>query len=458
MIAPLILLNAVFAMMPSLLIDLILIAADLAGWLTDSSLMPHGYCLKWDPTLVPLHVGSDTAIALSYYTIPAALFIFVRKREDLAYSWIFLLFATFILACGTTHIMEIWTLWQPSYGLEAVVKVVTAVASVVTAIMLWRLLPSAIALPSPAQLQDANTQLGEANARLETVVAKLEEANARLEREVAERRRAEAELERATAALKRSNAELENFASIASHDLQEPLRMVSSFLQLLQRRYADQLDETADEYIDYAVDGASRMQVLIQNLLSYSRVGTRAQPPETVATSDVVGDVLDDLALAIEDHDATVIVGDLPTVQADPIQLRQVFQNLIGNAVKFSGDAPPEVAITAARTAAARTDGGAAPGWRFAVSDNGIGIAAEHAERIFQIFQRLHTRDEYEGTGIGLAMCKKIVERHAGRIWLESEPGDGTTFLFTIPDHPEQDRAAEDPARDVPGTMPPEGA
>ena len=208
-------------------------------------------------------------------------------------------------------------------------------------------------------------------------------------------------------------------------------------LQLLQRRYEGQLDETADEYIGYAVDGASRMKTLIQDLLAYSRIGTRGKAFEPVDMNRAVETVLGDLALAVEETGATIEVGDLPTTLADASQMRQVFQNLIGNAVKFSGDAPPEVAITAARTAAARTDGGAAPGWRFAVSDNGIGIAAEHAERIFQIFQRLHTRDEYEGTGIGLAMCKKIVERHAGRIWLESEPGDGATFYFTLPDEPQ---------------------
>ncbi|MEP0545307.1 MAG: ATP-binding protein [Rhodothermales bacterium] len=423
-------------MTATLPINLLLVAADVFGWLADSSLMPHGYCLRWDPALVSLHVGADTAIALSYYSIPAGLFYFVKKRDDIAYSWIFVLFGIFILACGTTHLMEIWTLWQAKYGLEAVVKVVTAVASVVTAVMLWRLLPAAIALPSPEQLRVANAQLEDANAQLEAAVAKLEEANARLEREVVERRRAEAALETTTVKLQRSNAELEHFASVASHDLQEPLRMVSSFLQLLQRRYADQLDETADEYIEYAVDGAKRMQVLIQNLLAYSRLGTRAEPFESVDTEAVVRDVADDLSVAIEEHGASLTVDDLPTVQADPTQLRQVFQNLIANALKFRGETAPAVRVSAVHTEHVLADDASAEGWRFAVADNGIGIPAEHAERIFRIFQRLHTRDEYEGTGIGLAMCKKIVERHGGRIWFESEPGAGTTFYFTLPLRP----------------------
>ena len=406
--------------------NLILALVDIVGWLTDSSLMPHGYCLRWDPTLVGLHVGADTAIALSYYSIPAGLFYFVRKRDDIAYSWIFVLFGVFILACGTTHIMAIWTLWEAQYGLEAVIKVVTAAASVVTAVMLWRLLPSALALPSPTQLREANT-------RLETAVAELEAANARLEQEVADRRRAEAELALTTAKLQRSNAELENFASVASHDLQEPLRMVTSFLQLLQRRYADKLDETGDEYIAYAVDGASRMQVLIKNLLAYSRVGTRTNPFEPVESREIVRQVEEDLSVAIAEHSGSLTVDHLPAVVADPTQLRQVFQNLIGNALKFNDGTAPRVHVSAEPTDHVLAEEGSPAGWRFGITDNGIGIAPEHAERIFAIFQRLHTRDEYEGTGIGLAMCKKIVERHGGRIWFDSEPGTGTTFYFTIP-------------------------
>ena len=228
--------------------------------------------------------------------------------------------------------------------------------------------------------------------------------------------------------LEERNAELEQFAYVASHDLQEPLRMVSSFLQLLQRRYADQLDETADEYIAYAVDGAKRMQVLIQDLLAYSRVGTRGKPFKPVDVNRTMDDVLTDLGPALEEFGAVVRVDDLPTVSADDTQLRQLLQNLVANAVKFRGEAVPEVHVSAERV---REDDHAV--WRFAVADNGIGIEPQHTERVFQIFQRLHTRDEYEGTGIGLAMCKKIVERHGGRIWFDSEPGTGTTFYFTIP-------------------------
>ena len=248
---------------------------------------------------------------------------------------------------------------------------------------------------------------------------------------------AERAMQRYADDLEERNAELEQFAYVASHDLQEPLRMVSSFLQLLQRRYADELDETADEYIAYAVDGAKRMQVLIQDLLAYSRVGTRGKAFKPVDMNRTMETVLTDLGPAFEEFDADVQVDPLPTVSADETQMRQLLQNLVANAVKFRGDAAPEVRVSAERI---REDD--RPMWRFAVADNGIGIEPHHADRVFQIFQRLHTRDEYEGTGIGLAMCKKIVERHGGRIWFESAPDDGTTFYFTIPGDPPFDKNA----------------
>jgi light-regulated signal transduction histidine kinase (bacteriophytochrome) len=232
------------------------------------------------------------------------------------------------------------------------------------------------------------------------------------------------ELEKSVAELKRSNAELEQFAYVASHDLQEPLRMVASYTQLLAKRYKGQLDADADEFIGYAVDGATRMQRLIQDLLAYSRVTTQCHAFERVNCDEVLEEVLDNLRLAVEEGRAVVAHGSLPTVMVDGRQLGQLFQNLIGNAIKFRGQESPCVHISAER----RNDE-----WLFSVRDNGIGIDPQYAERIFIIFQRLHDREEYPGTGIGLAMCKKIVERHGGRMWVESELGRGATFYFTLP-------------------------
>ena len=222
----------------------------------------------------------------------------------------------------------------------------------------------------------------------------------------------------------RSNAELEQFAYIASHDLQEPLRAVAGMVQLLQKRYEGQLDERADEYIKHAVDAAARMQSLIQALLSYSRAQRDNQPMEQVDAGTSLQLALKNLDTSIRDNHAVITADALPRVHANPAQLTQLFQNLIGNAIKFRRDVEPQIHISATKL----TDA-----WQFSVRDNGIGIEPQYFERIFMIFQRLHTQREFSGTGIGLALCKKIIERHGGRIWVESEPEHGSVFHFTLP-------------------------
>jgi PAS domain S-box-containing protein len=243
-------------------------------------------------------------------------------------------------------------------------------------------------------------------------------------RDITERKQSEEALHRTLTELERSNAELQQFAYVASHDLQEPLRMVSSYMQLLERRYKGKLDADADDFITYAVDGAKRMRRLINDLLQYSRVGTHGRPFEPTDCTSVLSAAIDNLEIAIEDTKAQVTYDPLPRVLGDSTQLTQLFQNLIDNALKFRKNAPPLVHVSAQ----ANKDY-----WLFAVSDNGIGIDPEYSERIFIIFQRLHGREEYSGTGIGLAICKKIVARHGGRIWVESRKDQGTTFFFTVP-------------------------
>ena len=242
-------------------------------------------------------------------------------------------------------------------------------------------------------------------------------------RDVSARKRAE-ELARRAEDLARSNADLEQFAYVASHDLQEPLRMVTSYCDLLQRRYKGKLDADADDFIEYAVDGARRMQELVRGLLAYSRVGAHDKTLKSVEASNVLNRAIANLRVAIQESGAIVSHGALPLVVADPIQLEHVFQNLIGNAIKFHGEEPPRVRVRAVRKG---------DEWHFSVKDNGIGIDPQYSEKVFAIFQRLHGRGKYPGTGLGLAICKKIVERHGGRIWFESQPGAGSTFYFTLP-------------------------
>lgn len=277
------------------------------------------------------------------------------------------------------------------------------------------------------KLRETRTKLVALNEQLERLVA---QRTADLEAEIAERKKAQAELAEQARELARSNADLEQFAYAASHDLQEPLRVVAGCTQLLQRRYAGKLDGDADEFIGHAVGSVVRMRALIDDLLSYSRVGTRGKALVPADCNEIVHDVLADLREAIEESDAHIDATGLPTVYGDPTQLGQLFRNLVGNAVKFRRDEAPRIDISAEKR-----DGC----WQFAVADNGIGMEKDHLQYIFEVFHRLHTEEEYAGTGIGLAICKKIVERHGGEIWVESRPGEGSVFYFTIPAVPDEE-------------------
>jgi signal transduction histidine kinase len=392
---------------------------ELQSFLAVQGLLPHGYCIAWSPPLLWTLVSADALIAAAYYSIPLGLLSLARRRRDLAFHWMFHLFAFFILACGTTHLVGLVSIWYPIYRVDAAIKVVTAVLSVLTAAMLWPLIPRVLALPSPRQLADVNRQLEAEVVSRRRAEDALRAANAELEQRVADRTR---DLQLANERLARSNQELEQFAYVASHDLQEPLRMVSAYGQLMERRYADRLDGDAREFLGFMTDGARRMQGMIDDLLALSRA-SRGADLVPVSLDAALDRTTGNLALMMEEAGARLVRQPLPRVLGDENQLTRLFQNLVANAVKFRRDAPPEIRISA-------TDQG--DEWQVAVSDNGIGIDPKYKDRIFVAFQRLHSQADYPGSGIGLTLCKRIVERHGGRIWVDSVPGQGATFHFTL--------------------------
>jgi signal transduction histidine kinase len=279
-----------------------------------------------------------------------------------------------------------------------------------------------------ARLEDAVEELKRSEESLEqrvrTRTAELEASNRQLASEVRERQRAEQELKQTLLELERSNAELQQFASVASHDLKEPLRTIVGYMEILQEDYQGQLDDDATHYVEIAITSAQRLRHLIDALLSYARVSTASQHLVPVDLAQIFDEVLSGLHEAVAERRAEVTRGPLPTVDADPIQMTQLLQNLIGNALKFGTDEPARVRVEAAHGEGA---------WEISVADNGIGMDPAQASRIFEIFQRLHSHQAYAGTGIGLAICERIVQRHGGRIWVESQPGEGATFRFTLP-------------------------
>ncbi|WP_051759478.1 sensor histidine kinase [Herbidospora cretacea] len=364
-------------------------------------------------------LGTDTASTLA--PVNSDAFNAVRTALAVQQSRLTNLHGT-----ATTRLERGWDTFYYALGSLALVLLLAAIA--------FTLLVRYIVLRPVAALQeqvrqvsagDFDTQLNVARpAEMAELSGHVDAMRRRVLREWRETQRAQQALADQAAELKRSNSELEQFAYVASHDLQEPLRKVSSFSQMLEQRYGDQLDDRAKQYIKFAVDGAKRMQLLINDLLDFSRVGRVTADRVPTSTEDALQTALDNLAARIEDNGATVVHENLPVVSGNRMLLTQLFQNLIGNAIKFRSEEPPEIVITAERK-----DGM----WEFACSDNGIGVDAKYADRIFLIFQRLHPRDVYPGTGIGLALCRKIVEYHGGRIWLEESPDHkGTTFRWTL--------------------------
>jgi signal transduction histidine kinase len=381
----------------------------MSGFLSDlfsaRDFMPHGHCYLWQTDVLWLHVISDSLIALSYYSIPWAMYVFVRRRRDLPFPWLFGLFATFIFGCGTTHAFEVATVWTPVYRISGMMKLATGVVSAVTAGLLWPLIPRALALPSPQALK---LEINERKRAEEELLR----SNQTLERRVHER----------TEQLARSNEDLQQLAAVASHDLREPLRTVRSFARLLQEDHAHALDADGLSYLTHVVDGAQRMERMIDDLLTYSSAFEAASADVDAAQA------LDDAceALASELSGVAVTRDALPHVRFAKGQFVRVLQNLLSNAAKYRAQEPLRLHIG--------VDATSHPGFlRFYVADNGVGIPEGFETAIFQPFRRLHTEGEIPGSGMGLAICKKIVERQGGNIWVTKNEPRGAQFSFTVP-------------------------
>jgi signal transduction histidine kinase len=347
------------------------------------SFLPHGYCYLWNPGLLSLHLASDSIIALAYYSIPLGLVWFVRRRRDVPFNWMFGLFALFIAGCGTTHLMEVWTLWHPSYWLAGVIKGGTALASIGTAAMMIPLLPRAVKLPSPEQLEAANRDL--------TAV----------------------------------NRELETFSYSVSHDLRAPLRAIDGFARALTEDYGATLDPEAQRFLGVIRNNATRMGQLIDDLLALSRSGRKSLERGPLDVESVARAVVEELRAAEPGREIEVTIGRLPPAHGDRGLVHQLLVNLIANAFKFTRGRPGARVEIGARSADAGTE--------YYVRDNGVGFDMRYADKLFGVFQRLHRAEEFDGTGVGLALVQRIVHRHGGRVWADARVDHGATFTFTLP-------------------------
>lgn len=365
--------------------------------------MPHGHCYLWRLDLLWLHLISDTLIALAYYSIPITLIYFVRKRKDLEFDWIFVCFAVFILACGTTHLMEIWTIWHPTYWLSGVIKAFTALVSIPTAFLLLRLVPLALAMPSPSALKALNEQM---------------------RNEITERKRAEFALSQKYIELDTLNKELEAFSYSVSHDLRAPLRSMDGFSLALLEDYEDTLDAEGKDALNRIRAASQRMGRLIDDMLRLSQV-TRAQiKPEEVNLSRLATEVTHSLLAEQPTRPIELIIEDGMTIKADKALIQIVMQNLLENAWKFTSKTNKPIV----RIGTVDRNGDKA----YFITDNGAGFDMKHADKLFGAFQRLHQTTDFPGTGIGLAIIQRIINRHHGEIWVEAQEGVGATFFFTV--------------------------
>ncbi|MBD2457586.1 GHKL domain-containing protein [Nostoc sp. FACHB-87] len=401
--------------------------------------IPHGHCYLWQPKLVWLHILSDFIISISYYSIPLMLVYFINKREDVPFKNIFVLFSAFIISCGTTHLMEILTLWHPYYWLSGTIKALTAIISFYTALTLIPLVPQALTLPSPAQLEQANqalqveiserklveNELRQYKERLEELVeqrtAELATANKQLQTEIVQRQKSQERMGELLQELKNTNQELNDFAYIVSHDLKAPLRGIGLLSEWLINDYGDKFDEEGKDLINKIILRVKKLQNLIDSILEYSRIGRIREEKREVNLQYLVSDVIEILEPS---KNIQIEVSDnLPIIYCEKTKMQQVFQNLLSNAIKFLGKPQGKIIIACQEVA---------DYWQISVTDNGIGIEEKYFTKIFQIFQKLSSTEDPTSTGIGLSIVKKIVEMYGGSTWVESTFNQGSTFFFTI--------------------------
>lgn len=389
---------------------------------------PHGHCYLWDDRLVSLHVITDAIIVFAYFTIPIALVYLVRRREDLSFNYMFVLFAVFIFACGATHLVNIYNVWYGAYWFSGAVKAITAVASLGTAILVWPLIPKALAIPSTRDLHQLNDQLREradSNARQ---ARELEELSEQLEEQVrvrtAELENAKYLLEVNNRALEESNRELEQYANITSHDLREPLKKIHSLAFLADSKLGSEDDVVVRQSVGDILKTSENMMELVDSLLSYAGIVSIKEVPEPVNGNDVLDEVLSDLSLQIRQQKVSVISNPLPALPMQRYHLHQVLLNLVVNAITHGGGSDePVIEIGPLFLADQATVG-------FHVRDNGPGVPERDQARIFGFVER---GGDGGGSGIGLAICKKIVGQYGGRIELDSRPGEGANFKVYLP-------------------------